>query len=371
MVRLARTETLDPSEVTVAHIFTRVVRKCFLLGVDPTSGKNFDHRKVWIEHYLQHFAACFGIDLLGFTVLSNHFHLILRTRPDVVATWDDQEVARRWLMLCPHRRKPDGSPAEPSEPELKSISGCPIKRAEIRKRLSDISWWMRLLCQRVATRANQDDGETGRFFQDRYKAVKLVDEASLLACAAYVDLNPIRAAIAETLETSDHTSVQCRIESMLSSREVLSEPSALEHDVEPEILQVESAPTNKSDAGFLAPLTIDEAKDEVGPCASETGKRASDKGFLSMSLVDYLQLLDWTAREMRPDKAGYTGRDVPPVITRLGLEPTAWTELVRDFGKLFHCVAGHPDNVDPLRSGRTKRRFHLRRRVRELMPSTD
>jgi hypothetical protein len=218
-------------------------------------------------------------------------------------------------------------------------------------------------------RANQDDGETGRFFQDRYKAVKLVDEASLLACAAYVDLNPIRAAIAQTLETSDHTSVQCRIEARLSSQQPLSEPLSQQQNAEPEIPQVASAATKKIDAGFLAPLTIDEAKDNVGPCVGQTGKRASDKGFLPMSLVDYLQLLDWTAREMRPDKAGYTRHHVPAVIARLGLETTAWTELVRDFGKLFNSIAGHPDNVDPLRSGRTQRRFHLRRRVRELMPS--
>jgi REP element-mobilizing transposase RayT len=326
MVRLGRCETLDPGEVSVAHAFTRVVRRCFLFGVDPASGKSSDYRKVWIEQYLQHFAACFGIDLLGLAILSNHFHLI------------------------------------------------PIKRAEIRKRLSDISWWMRLLCQQVATRSNQDDEETGRFFQDRFKAVKLVDEASLLACAAYVDLIPIRAAIAQTLETSDHTSVQSRIEAMISTRESLSEPLTRQQNVDPEIRQVASVPTNKIDADFLAPLTIDEAKDELGPCVSQTGKRASDKrasdkGFLPMTLVDYLQLLDWTAREMRPDQAGYTKRDVPTVIVRLGLEPTAWTELVRDFGKLFHCIAGHPDNVDPLRSSRTRRRFHLRRRVCELMPS--
>jgi hypothetical protein len=87
-----------------------------------------------------------------------------------------------------------------------------------------------------------------------------------------------------------------------------------------------------------------------------------------VTLVDYLQLLDWTARETRSDKTGYTGPDVPPVIARRGLEPTAWTELVRDFGKSFHRIAGHCDNVDPLRSSRTKRRFHLRRRVRKLMP---
>jgi len=64
------------------------------MGDDPVSGKNFDHRKVWIEVYLQQFAAAFGIDLLGYAILSNHFHLILRTRPDVVATWDDRKLKR-------------------------------------------------------------------------------------------------------------------------------------------------------------------------------------------------------------------------------------------------------------------------------------
>ena len=44
---------------------------------------------------------------------------------------------------------------------------------------------MRLLCQRVAQRANHEAEESGRFFQDRYRATRLVDEASLLACAAY------------------------------------------------------------------------------------------------------------------------------------------------------------------------------------------
>ena len=100
----------------------------------------------------------------------------------------------------------------PTEPEIKSIAGCPVKTKEIRERLSSISWWMRLLCQRIAMRANREEEETGRFWQDRYRATVLTDEASLLACAAYVDLNPIRAAMCETLEDSDHTSVQRRIE---------------------------------------------------------------------------------------------------------------------------------------------------------------
>jgi hypothetical protein len=67
---------------------------------------------------------------------------------------------------------------------------------------------MRILCQHIAMRANQEDGEVGRFFQSRFRAVRLLDEQAILACAANVDLNPIRAAMAESLEASKHTSVQ-------------------------------------------------------------------------------------------------------------------------------------------------------------------
>ena len=200
----------------------------------------------------------------------------------MVASWDDTEVARRWMLLCPDRKTSDGAPEEPSEPELNSIRTCPDRVKEIRSRLSDISWWMRLLCQRVAQRANREDEQTGKFFQDRFRAVRLLDEASLLACAAYVDLNPIRAALAETLEQSDYTSAQ---------------------------------------------------------------------------------------RQIVPGKTGSTPVNLPPVLNRLGLTGSQWTELVRDFGKLFSSVAGQPKNVDTARSHRTHRRFYLTRRVRELLPA--
>lgn len=72
--------------------------------------------------------------------------------------------------------------------------------AVVRGRLSDISWWMRLLSQNIAQRANKEDGELGEFWQSRYRSLRLIDETAILACAAYVDLNPIRAAIAETTE---------------------------------------------------------------------------------------------------------------------------------------------------------------------------
>ena len=97
------------------------------------SGKNFDHRKRWIEDKLKQLSANFGIDLLAFSCLSNHFHLLLRSRPDVVATWDDNQVAVRWWQLCPTRKvklEVDGQwvkvPAEPTEFELNDIRNDPV-----------------------------------------------------------------------------------------------------------------------------------------------------------------------------------------------------------------------------------------------------
>ncbi|MCE9555437.1 MAG: transposase, partial [Planctomycetes bacterium] len=139
MARLARADVFDPLEVSTFHCINRCVRRCFLLGDDPLTGRNYDHRKDWLEERLQFLAGQFGIDVLAFSILSNHFHLIVRNRPDVVATWSDTEVAQRWLRLSPPRKQPDGQPADPTEAELDSIRCLPDKLAIIRRRLSDIS----------------------------------------------------------------------------------------------------------------------------------------------------------------------------------------------------------------------------------------
>ncbi len=349
-MRLSRAEIFDPAEIVAVHTMARTVRRCFLLGDDPLTGKNFDHRKRWVEEKLQLLAGQFGIDLLAFTCLSNHIHLVLRSRPDVVQTWDDTEVARRWWTLCPKRkikREVDGvtlwEPAEPNEYDLNSIRNDPTKLADIRRRLSDISWWMRLLCQDIAMRANGEDGEgLGKFWQSRFKAVRLLDEEALLACAAYVDLNPIRAALAETLETSDYTSVQRRIDLLLA-------------DVD------EAAPnpqgTRPRADDFLSPIEIDERTDPLGPQPSRINKRCSDKGFLAMSEADYLTILDWLARNIVAGKKGSTPAVAPPIFDRLGIDSATWSAMVKDFGRSFKNVAGKPTSIAEARSLKTRRKF--------------
>ena len=214
MPRLARGEYLDPQEVQVVHAVQRCVRRAFLCGDDPFSGQCYEHRRHWIRARIEFLASVFGIDCLTYTVLSNHLHIVLRNRPDIVMNWSDEEIGKRWLRLFPKRRNKDGSPKRPTAAELQMITSDAKRIEELRRRLSDISWWMRCTAENIARQANREDQCTGRFWEGRFKAQLLLDEASLLACAAYVDLNPVRAALARAPEESEFTGAKDRIDDL-------------------------------------------------------------------------------------------------------------------------------------------------------------
>ncbi len=334
MVRLARNEVIDPSEVQVLHCIQRCVRRAFLCGQDRYSGQSFEHRRQWIRARLEFLASIFGIDCLTYTVLSDHLHVVLRSRPDVVAIWSDQEVARRWLRLFPKRRNKDGSAAEPTQAEIDMIVNQKKVLAERRKRLSDVSWWMRCTAENIARRANAEDECTGRFWEGRFKCQLLLDEASLLACAAYVDLNPIRAALCETPEQSDYTGAKDRLDDLKQQRGLVRMSM---HDWE--------RSRERCKSGWMSPIEIDERCDEVGPDLDDSGRRASGKGFLAISLPDYLQLLDWTGREIRDNKRGSIPDHLAPILTRIGLDPPTWCDLVTRFSRVFKRAAGSEERL--------------------------
>ena len=70
MARLARADLVDPAEVAVFYCFHRCVRRSYLCGDDPDTGRNYDDRKRWLEERLTFLASAFGIDLIGFAIMS-------------------------------------------------------------------------------------------------------------------------------------------------------------------------------------------------------------------------------------------------------------------------------------------------------------
>jgi hypothetical protein len=162
----------------------------------------------------------------------------------------------------------------------------------------------------------------------------LLDEASLLACAAYVDLNPVRAAIAETPEKSSFTGAKDRIDD--HSRTKKASRTAMHR-------QERNRPGPKS--GWMSPIEENGSSDPVGPDACDGGRRASCKGFLPLSLGEYLELLDWTGRHLRGDKRGSIPVHLAPILERIGVDSPGWCGLVKEFGRTFKRVAGTSEHL--------------------------
>ncbi|MEM9645925.1 MAG: hypothetical protein AAF989_13120 [Planctomycetota bacterium] len=323
MPRQPRHLVVDHEQVQIFHATQRCVRQAYLCGRDRVSGESFDHRRGWIRERMELLSSIFGIDCLTYTVLSNHLHVVLRTRPDVVNEWSDQDVARRWLKLFPIRKKEDGSAEEPTSSELEQITSQPDMLAERRRRLLDISWWMRCLAENIARRANKEDDRKGRFWEGRFRLQSILDEAGLLACSAYVDLNPIRASIANTPESSDYTGAKDRIDDLQES-DVRPQPSAHAWERSPQ----------RQRSGWMSPIEIDSRNDTPGPSLDDSGRRASAKGFLCISMPHYIQLLDWTGRQLRDNKAGAIPGHLAPILARLGIDGP---HLVRRRASIRSC----------------------------------
>lgn len=322
MARLPRRDQIDETSVGVYHCINRCVRGAFLCGEDNASGNNYDHHKSWIQKRLEFLAGKFAIDVIGFSVLSNHFHLILRNRPDVVDRWSDGEVARRWWNLFPDRRNPNDGPATPRRAELKVLAR---KVRKLRRRLSSISWLMRCLAENVARRANNEEKTRGRFFQGRFKSQELLDEASILACAIYVDLNPIRAAVATTPEASHFTSAYERIQARdRRARRRGRKQGDVVGDQ------------------WLSPVELEKRERSL---TSKSRLRASDRGFLPLTLDQYLQLVDWTGRQVRADKRGAIPAELSPILERLQVSTSCWVDLVVGFGRWFRRTVGRPERM--------------------------
>ncbi|MEE4300647.1 MAG: transposase, partial [Pseudomonadales bacterium] len=216
-----RALTVDPDRPGFYHCTSRCVRRAWLCGTDALSGRCFDHRRDWIEQRLLFLADSFAVGLFAWAVMSNHTHVVLRIDPELPHTWSDDEVARRWARLARTL-----APMRDShiEQRVRLLSAQPERLTEFRRRLGSLSWFMRFLNECIAREANAEDGCTGHFWEGRFKCQALLDDAAVTACMAYVDLNPIRAGIADELAHSDFTTIQRRLRALAAQPDQATAP---------------------------------------------------------------------------------------------------------------------------------------------------
>ncbi len=356
MPAYARRQIVDESVVGVYHCMARCVRRAFLCGVDRYTGQNFDHRKTWIRQRLEQLAGILAIDVLGFAVLSNHLHVMLRIRPDVAAEWSDEEVALRWWRLHPGRRNEDGTPAEPEPHELAMLLADAEALAKRRRRLSSLSWFMRSVCEPIARRANREDRVRGSFWEGRFKSQAVLDEPAALACSVYIDLNPIRAGVAQTPETSEFTGAFERIEARRQRCESVVDASLAM--LEGATRGAVAEPSRAAD-DWLSPIPASGLlpRGAVAEC-SPSPYRASQQGFLPLDPDGYLELLDWTGRQIRSDKRGAVPAGLQPILDRLRINADAWVDTVTHLGRRFHRAIGRPPSLASRAASSGKRWLH-------------
>ncbi len=236
--------------------------------------------------------------------MSNHYHIVLHINKTENEAWTDQEVVHHWHLLSKGSYLSQAYASGQGRPLLKAQLKV-LKREikEWRKRLMSISWFMRCLNEYIARAANQEDQCRGRFWESRYTSQALVDEKALAACMVYVDLNPIRACMADSPENSDHTSIKRRIHQALSAE---------------------------------VPSAIDQQPNSLYPFAGNP-REAMPEG-LPFLLTDYMELVEWTGRQIREDKRGYVSHTLPPILNRLGLDQQSWLHASTQFESRYLCT---------------------------------
>jgi len=271
------------------------------------------------------------------TLFLLHYHIVMHVDQKRSLEWNDEEVVERWkglfrgvLLVDRYMAGQCGTDAE-TDKALEVIS-------QWRERLSDISWYMRCLNEHIAREANREDGCKGRFWEGRFKSQALLEERALLACMAYVDLNPIRAGLSETLEDSNYTSIQERIGVYVQARD----SRVVAHEV--------PSPSSLSDAmgsgAINGQMDAGEPVVPAAPLVEFTGNTGDTDSGLPFHFSDYLELVDWTGRAIRADRRGYIHEGVPPILTRLGIDAESWIDMVRHFRQHFYDYVGPAEALE-------------------------
>lgn len=320
----ARKCLIDLASTSYYHLIARCVRRAYLCGDDPYSGKNFDHRRTWLIERIKHLSTIFAIDIAAYAVMSNHYHLVVKVNRAHALNWSDDEVITRWYKLY------RGHPLVDQHTQGQRLDAISRRHfdeiiATWRARLYDISWYMKNLNEHIAREANKEDNCTGKYWEGRYQSQGLLDHASIIRCMAYVDLNPIRAKAADSLEHSDFTSIQERILHF----------QALQNN----------SNNNSNNNTFNVNKKQDDSQHLAQPAQLKPFAGNHVEHAIPFALSDYLALVDWSGRQINPQKAGHIDNSTPKILTTLGLDEAVWMDSIKHFRRQYSHFAGAPQRL--------------------------
>ena len=309
-----RSRVVDEAVTPWYHCISRCVRGAFLCGDEV------DHRKQWIENRLRELLEIFAVECACFSLMDNHLHLLLRLDSRKAQEFSAGEVARRWCRLFP-LRDISGKALAVTDARVRRFADDATWVAKIRGRLSDLGWFMKCLKEPLARLANRADGCTGAFWEGRFKSIAVLDEESLLATAAYIDLNPVAAGVAPTPEDSVHTSLRTRLDHCQANG---------------------SAQTLRDDLSTLTRDPLQDAGLWLMPLDDDRPYGGDRAGLLAgCTLSCYLRLVDATSRMIRDGKASLAA-DMAPIFQRLGVDQGALEATVN---KLFQRPGRIPSRL--------------------------
>lgn len=363
-----RSALVSLSDTPWYHVVNRCVRRAFLCGHDAHSGCSFEHRRAWVETRIRELASVFAIDVAAYAVMSNHYHIVVRVDAPRAQGWDDDEVLRRWTqlftgpLLVQHYLQP-AQRALMGQAQLAQVQEL---AATYRARLHDLSWYMRVLNESIARQANAEDGVRGRFWEGRFKSQALLDEQALLAVMAYVDLNPVRAGMAEDLEGSAHTSIAARLAELRGEAFVPMAAPAVPA----------TTPTQAKQGAAAMPSLLPEAALAALPEAPlmPFDPTARFTQAVPFGLQEYLELVDSVGRCVHPAKRGAISVQSPPILQRLGMDAEAFIACADTLFRTFAHAVGTPASLVQLaaaRQCRALRGMALARRVLQRQPDCD
>ena len=170
MPRTQRMIIADQS--TVYHVMSRSALDGFPLG---------DVEKDFMLDLIRRYSALYLVEILGFSIMGNHFHILVRVFPEYEYT--DEEILKRYADFYGDERI--------------YVDGL---IPNLRQKLTSLSEFMREIKVGFARFYNRRHHRRGYFWGDRFKSVIVENGETLINCLAYIDLNPLRAGLVERPE---------------------------------------------------------------------------------------------------------------------------------------------------------------------------